>query len=117
MGETPLLHAIALSHRATALLLIPHSDVNAADNQGYTPLMKAAQIGELDLIDALCAAGATVDARRASGDSALSLSRDAKVIQSLAKLRASAVREPILDTTRLKALHLALRSAAGRSFG
>ncbi|HSP92020.1 MAG TPA: ankyrin repeat domain-containing protein, partial [Vicinamibacterales bacterium] len=50
--------------------------VNDADRDGWTPLHNAAYMARLDVVKALIAAGASVDARNALGQSAWNLARE-----------------------------------------
>jgi|SRR5215213_2843807 len=48
-------------------------DVNQTDQEGYTPLMRAAERGQVNVVRALLKRGAEVDARRPGGFTALML--------------------------------------------
>lgn len=67
-GQTALHMAIALGHDGIARILLSaaHDDpqvVNALDRQGYTPLMRAAALDDVDMMQVLIHAGATTDNR------------------------------------------------------
>ncbi len=74
---TPLLAALCDGDRAAALAAIAaKSDINVPDDRpvigsGATPLHYAASMGDVELVRALLAAGAVVDARTARGQTAL----------------------------------------------
>ncbi|CAI0381065.1 unnamed protein product [Linum tenue] len=55
------------------------TDVNAADGDGYTPLMLAAREGHGKVCRVLISAGAEVDARNARGETALILARRSNI--------------------------------------
>lgn len=72
-GRT-LLHLAAHSNATNALAwLIDHKsgDVNAKDNMGETPLMRAAWLGNTTNLEALLEAGARLDETSLSGGTAL----------------------------------------------
>ena len=61
-GQTALMLAIEQDHPPIARLLIQRgADVNARSTGGFTPLLFAAQQGDLDSMQALLAAGAQLD--------------------------------------------------------
>ena len=55
------------------LLLTAKADVNAAENDGKTPLMSASANGHLEVVQALLAASADVNARQGDGSNGLML--------------------------------------------
>ena len=72
-GDTPLSSAIEKKRDASCirLLIEAGSDVNRPRNDASTPLIRAVRNGLLDVVKMLLAAGAAVDARDASGMTAL----------------------------------------------
>ena len=78
-GQTPLLQAAAHGDKAVELLIAAGADVNVANIGGVTPLMRAARgsletwdtIASLESINRLLEAGADVNARADSGETAL----------------------------------------------
>ncbi|WP_415820568.1 ankyrin repeat domain-containing protein [Bordetella tumbae] len=63
-GQTPLHMAIAMGHNEIAKTILAHCGDNpqvldAPDRQGYTPLMRAAALKNVDLMQALVKAGAS----------------------------------------------------------
>ena len=66
-----LLEAVRDGNAAEVRRLATPEAVRAADAEGVTPLMLAADLGHADLIRVLVAAGAAVDARDARGFTAL----------------------------------------------
>lgn len=69
-----LLHvAVASGAVDSALWLLDTglADPNAADNQGETPLMRAAWLGQGEVVKALLKAGASLEARANTGGTAL----------------------------------------------
>ncbi len=66
-----LIEAIRAGNAAEAQRLATPEAVRAADAEGATPLMVAADLGNAELIRVLVAAGAEVDARDARGFTAL----------------------------------------------
>jgi ankyrin repeat protein len=77
LPPTPLLAALCAGDRAAALAAIAAGvDINVSDvrpviGDGATPLHYAAAMGELDLVQALLAAGAAIDARTWRGQTPL----------------------------------------------
>lgn len=62
-GQTALMWAVAERHPEVARLLIEHgADVNARTKSGFTPLLFAAQQGDMDSVKILAAAGAELNA-------------------------------------------------------
>ncbi len=72
-GESALIHAMRNAGAApeeVKLLLAAGADVNQGDRLGNTPLMKAAQSGQMEVISILLAAGADAKAQNNAGDTA-----------------------------------------------
>jgi ankyrin repeat protein len=63
--------ATANRHAVARALLQAGADVNAADKDGGTPLHKATQLGDVELVGMLLTAGANVNARTKTGRTAL----------------------------------------------
>ena len=71
-GQTALMWAIAGRHSAVARALIEHrADIRARSKAGFTPLLFAAQQGDVDLARMLLAFGAEVNESTATDGSAL----------------------------------------------
>jgi hypothetical protein len=86
VGLTPFFAAIKSgSIDITKLLLKKGADVNARDNSGKTPLMLAAERGNLDIAKALLDRGAKINAKNLYGYTAISYSRDLKMVNFLKK--------------------------------
>lgn len=69
-GRTPLMWT--LSNPAVVRHLVEHgADVNARDINGETPLMKAAFLGQADVVELLCEQGADIHARSRRGETPL----------------------------------------------
>lgn len=62
-GVTPLMIAAKLDSKALVEALLPFSDVNAADSQGFTALIYASQVGNLQIAKDIVAAKANVAAK------------------------------------------------------
>ena len=89
-------------------------DVNAADEEGRTALMNAAESGQGPIAVALVEAGADLNTRSASGDTALIYavsSGNAELVDELLKRRA----DPNISTPSGTALHKAAELSAVRS--
>lgn len=74
-----LLHvAVASGAVDSALWLLDTglANPNAADNQGETPLMRAAWLGQSEVVGALLKAGASLEARANTGGTALHYAHD-----------------------------------------
>jgi len=70
--------------------LLEHgADVNAVQQAGYTPLLEAAQAGELEILELLLQYGADPLARGEDGQTALDLARQAGHSDIVARLTAS----------------------------
>jgi hypothetical protein len=91
-GRSPLMWAIGRSTREeTGLevirtLLRAGADPNLADspaNYNYTPILEAALLGQPEMVAALLAAGANVNATNSVGQTALHLASDARVAKLL----------------------------------
>ena len=76
--RVPLHRAVRNGHAATvaALLAAAPAGVDAANENGWTPLIYAARWGHAELVAALLAAGADPTARTRDGRTALSAARD-----------------------------------------
>lgn len=76
--RVPLHRAVRNGHAATvaALLAAAPAGVDAANENGWTPLIYAARWGHAELVSALLAAGADASARTRDGRTALSAARD-----------------------------------------
>ncbi|MGB0681537.1 MAG: ankyrin repeat domain-containing protein [Magnetovibrionaceae bacterium] len=76
-GLTPLIHAAGNSRPtrlfAVEALIEAGAQVNKSADDGFTPLMSAARIGDGSVVSALLGAGADADARSEDGRSALTL--------------------------------------------
>jgi len=93
LSNTPLLH-LAINRiekrgntEVVDWLLDKGADVNLADDDGYTPLMLAAQYGHADVVKRLLKKGANAKARTKTGHTALTLvwGTDGKVVPMLIK--------------------------------
>jgi ankyrin repeat protein len=74
----PLHSAVAGQHRAIVDLLLEHgADVQAAQEQGITALMAAAQHGDIPLVETLLVHGARIDARTTDRKTAADFAREA----------------------------------------
>ncbi len=69
-GRTPLMYLLSDPEKTRALVE-QGADVNARDNRAQTPLMKAAFIGQLEVVRYLVGQGADVNARDERGVTAL----------------------------------------------
>ena len=58
------------------MLVKAGADINARDNRGTTPLMKAAATGNLEAAQALVDAGADVNAMNSDGKTAITLAAE-----------------------------------------
>ncbi len=86
-GVAPLELAADLGYAGLVQALLPFSNPSAADNQGFTALLRAAEDGRLDIVRLLVAADASLlDARTADGDGALELAALANAPDLLAYL-------------------------------
>ena len=72
-GATSLTVSARSAPAVLPRLLAAGVDPDAADEDGWTPLMHAVAIGPLEAVDALLSAGAGPDARSEDGETALSL--------------------------------------------
>ncbi len=93
LSNTPLLH-LAINRiekrgnsEVVDWLLDKGADVNLADDDGYTPLMLAAQYGHLAVVKRLLKKGASAKARTQNGQTALTIvwGTDGKVVPMLIK--------------------------------
>lgn len=76
MTVTALHSAIAARDRESAFALIAAgADVNAAQQDAFTPLHEAAQNGDRDVVEALLAAGADPSAQLSTGERPADLAR------------------------------------------
>ena len=79
MKVTALHSAIAARDRESTFALIEAgADVNAAQQDAFTPLHEAAQNGDRDILEALLAAGADPDVRLTGGETPADLARKHK---------------------------------------
>ncbi|NMB68394.1 MAG: ankyrin repeat domain-containing protein [Chloroflexi bacterium] len=77
MQVCPLHSAVAARRLRIARALIEHgADVKAVQNDGFTPLMGAAQNGQIEMIELLLAHGARADALSANGQTATDLAHE-----------------------------------------
>ena len=72
-GTTPLILAVARGNGTMARMLVPLSDIDAADSTGWTALHHAAKGGALDIVKSLAGVGSATDRKTAEGDTVLSL--------------------------------------------
>ncbi len=103
-GSTPLLHAALLADAPMMRVLVEHgADVNAANQDGITPLMWAA--GELDKVRLLLDKGAKADARSVLGPTPLlfaaTYAGNAEVARLLIKNGASVADKDLFQETAL----------------
>ena len=88
-------------------------DPNESTAEGWTALMYAAQRGDAGLVRALLAAGADPDRRNAYGATALTLARDAVVLDALLassvslETRMHAIRRDLLSASPVFAIQIA----------
>ena len=77
-GRTLLHVAVAAGAVDSALWLADNriANVNQADNQGETPLMRAASLGQVDVIETLVRQGADIHAKARTGGTALHYAYD-----------------------------------------
>ena len=85
-GETPLVLAADWGYTGILGALIPYSDLEAADKDGFTALLRAAQNGRTDIVRILLAAGADIDAKSKDGDGLIELAAKANGAELLAYL-------------------------------
>ena len=86
-GASPLELAADLGYAGLVQALLPFSDPGAADHQGFTALLRAAEDGRLDIVRLLVAADEKLlDARTSDGDGALELAALANAPDLLAYL-------------------------------
>jgi ankyrin repeat protein len=70
--RAPLQHAVELGNPEMVLLLLKYgAGVNAADNLGWTALMRASQSGNIAVVKVLCSHGASLDMVNLGGTTAL----------------------------------------------
>lgn len=72
-GATPIILAADLGYIGFVRALIPFSELEKSDDEGFTALLRAAQDGRLDIVRILDAAGADLGAKTTAGDGALEL--------------------------------------------
>lgn len=88
MQVAPLHSAVAGNHRAMVeQFVLAGADVNAAQQDGFTPLMGAAQNGNAELVRFLLLHGANVASRSADGRAAWDLASEEKHEEVLKILR------------------------------
>ena len=85
-GATPIVLAADLGYAGLVQALVPFSDLEKADDEGFTALLRAAQNGRLDIVRALVAADAKLGAKTKEGDGALELAAKANAPDLLAWL-------------------------------
>lgn len=93
------------------MLLSKGANPNAADRQGNTPLMKAAELGWMASIDPLLDKGAKVNARRRDGATALMLAQGNLNLSAVARLIEKGADVNAKDGSGSTPLHYALRRA------
>jgi ankyrin repeat protein len=72
MRVTPLHSSVAGRHFEISLMLLEHgADVNAQQQEDFTPLQEAAQNGQIDMVKLILSYHPAVDARQAGGKTAL----------------------------------------------
>jgi ankyrin repeat protein len=69
----------------TCSLVKAGAQVNGADDEGNTPLMCAAEDGDMDMLQVVLEAGADVKAKTASGRTALLFSSNVEILTTLIK--------------------------------
>lgn len=72
-GATPIVLASKLGYAGFVQALAPFSDLEKADDEGFTALLRAAQNGRLDIVRSLVSSGAELGAKTKDGDGALEL--------------------------------------------
>lgn len=85
-GATPIVLAADLGYAGFVQALVPFSDLEKDDDEGFTALLRAAQNGRLDIVRQLVSAGADLSAKTAEGDGALELAAKANAPDLLAWL-------------------------------
>lgn len=85
-GATPIVLASALGYAGFVQALVPFSDLEKADDEGFTALLCAARAGRLDIVRSLVASGAELGAKTENGDGALELAAKANAPELLAWL-------------------------------
>jgi ankyrin repeat protein len=89
LSNQPLHAAIAGRATATSLLLIEAgAPIHTAQHGGYTPLLEAAQIGNIKVVERLLELGVDIKAQTSDGKDALDLAREkghTEVIELLLK--------------------------------
>ena len=85
-GATPIVLAADLGYAGFVQALIPFSDLEKPDDEGFTALLRATQNGRLDIVRNLVAAGADLKAKTAAGDGVLELAAKANAPDLLAWL-------------------------------
>ncbi len=72
-GMTPIVLAADIGYAGLVQALVPFSDLEKADDKGFTALLRSAQNGRLDIVRNLAAAGARMDATNGENDGVLEL--------------------------------------------
>lgn len=73
----PLHSSVAIENIAITQALLAHgADVNATQTDDFTPLLEAAQNGQLEMVQLLVAHGADINARLSSGKTALDVAQE-----------------------------------------
>lgn len=85
-GATPIVLAADLGYAGFVQALIPFSNIEKGDAEGFTALLRAAQNGRLDIVRNMVAAGADISAKTGEGDGVLELAAKANAPELLAWL-------------------------------
>jgi ankyrin repeat protein len=88
LNVAPLHSAVASRHADLSRLLVEHgADVNARQQEDFTPLMEASQNGDLEIVNLLLASGADPQAGKSGGQTALDIAQAAGHQQIVDALR------------------------------
>lgn len=85
-GTTPLMLAARLNNGTTTRMLLGSSDLDAKDSNGYAAIHIAAENGNLDIVQALVAAGAATGTTTGQGAGLLELAASANAEEFIAYL-------------------------------
>jgi uncharacterized protein len=111
-GQTALMWAASKKHPDVTRVLVGHgAEVNARSNQGFTPLLFAARVGDLESARMLIAAGADVNASESNGMSALLMAAASGQEDVAALLVENGADPNAADPNGITALHFALQKA------